>query len=140
MQKKRGKFYAGRSVGQGKQKRILLMARVILGLTDPKVQAEHKNGDTLDNRRENLRPATNAQNQANTGPRVTNVAGTKGVGYNAKQRSPRKWRARISVGRKNVHLGWFLTKEEAVEAYRQKAVELYGEFVPVCPSCVAELK
>jgi hypothetical protein len=122
----RGTYYARRSFWKlGKMKQVS-MARAILGITDSKVAVDHRNGDTLDNRRENLRPATNAQNQANSGLRKNNTLGVKGVSYHPKRN---RWQARIGVGGQRLSLGYFASVVEAAEAYRQKAIEVHGEFV-----------
>lgn len=41
------------------------IARVVLGITDPNILADHINGDVFDNRRENLRAVTREQNAIN---------------------------------------------------------------------------
>jgi len=112
----------------GCQKRFIYLSRALLGLTDRKQYAEHRNGDALDNRRGNLRVATNAQNQANTGKGVSNTSGFKGVYWAPHRNSPKKWAAALRVKRKKVHLGYFLTPQEAGEAYQQKAKAVHGEF------------
>jgi hypothetical protein len=120
-----GKFYAVRSVRFGEKKVLVYMSRQILGLSDRRVFAEHKNGNTLDNQRENLRPSTNAQNQANVGLVVRNTSGFKGITWMPKRK---KWQARIRHQGKKLFLGYFDLPEEAHEAYKVKALELYGEF------------
>jgi len=52
--------------------RYILMHRFILGLKDPKVVVDHKNHNGLDNRRENIRPCTHAENMANRRKKITN--------------------------------------------------------------------
>jgi AP2 domain. len=120
------KYYAVRRQ-VGTKGGLVSMARVILGLTDPKIQAEHKNGDTLDNRRNNLRPATSSQNNANKGLRKDNKYGVRGVTYRA--HLAKGWKAQITFGGKAYYIGYFVTMEEAADAYRQKAQELFGDFV-----------
>ena len=84
--------------------------------------ADHKNGNTLDNRRENLRVATRSQNQANR--RVTpKESGYKGVGRNGK-----RWSARIRVNGNLLNLGTFDTPREAHEAYKEAAIKYHGDF------------
>jgi hypothetical protein len=80
---------------------------------------DHKNHDTLDNRRGNLRPATRSQNLANQRRK-----GTKGVFHTPYGR----WLAKIGFNGKKIYLGTFSTKAEAQAAYANKAVELFGEF------------
>lgn len=116
-----GNWYAVRSLGR----LTIRMHRFILELNNPKVQVDHKNGDGLDNTRENIRIATVAQNQYNQKRRKDNPSGYKGV--NRQQRSD-KWRARIKVSGRMVQLGVFVTPEEAARAYDQRASELWGDY------------
>jgi hypothetical protein len=100
--------------------RCVLMHRFLL---DPPrgVQVDHINGDTLDNRRENIRLATASQNLCNRRP--FGKSGFKGV-----HRTRTAWLARIGFDGKSLHLGSFQTAEEAAKAYDAKAKERYGEF------------
>lgn len=97
----------------------------------PGLIVDHKNGDTLDNRLDNLRLATPSQNSINK-HYAWGASGLKGV-YKKQLRGVSKkgecrWRATIQFERKSIHLGYFTTKEEAHTAYFKKASELYGEF------------
>ncbi len=111
------------AVGVNKYKKIK-MHRDILGVTDPKIQVDHKNGDTLDNRRENLRVATSSQSNANRRRNKNNKSGFKGVTWDKRKQT---WRATIYHG-KQYHLGYFDTPEGAHDAYVAKALELFGGF------------
>lgn len=94
-----------------------LMHRLIMQPPDG-MFTDHINGDGLDNRRENLRICTPAQNSQNS--RAMKGKSYKGVtraGYGT-------YRATF----KNKSLGAFPTKDDAAEAYNQAAVEHYGEF------------
>jgi hypothetical protein len=119
------KYYARRhlAVRVNKYKKIR-MHREIMGVVDPKIQVDHKNGDTLDNRRENLRIATSAQNNANHRMHKSNKSGFKGVCWDKRRQ---RWRATIFKG-KQYYLGYFDTPESAHDAYVAKALELFGEF------------
>jgi hypothetical protein len=86
---------------------------------------DHINGHPSDNRLANLRPASPAQNRANSKANRNSKSGTKGV---SPSRTGRRWRARISINKKTVHLGTFPTKEEANAAYMLAASRHYGEF------------
>lgn len=101
------------------------MHRLILGLTDPKIQADHVNRDTLDNQRKNLRVANPSQNSSNQGIRSDNLSGYTGV-YKRKGRS--LWEAEVWKTGKKYHLGSFDNIVEAALAYDKAVVELHGAF------------
>jgi hypothetical protein len=84
---------------------------------------DHVNGDTLDNRKENLRVCTKSENSRNQKGRA--VSGLKGAYFHKKNQ---KWHSSIRVGTKTINLGYFDTAEEAHRAYCKAAKEHYGEF------------
>lgn len=84
---------------------------------------DHKNGNPLDNQRENLRVATPTQNTMNR-PRPKNKFGATGVHQNLSG----KFIARIRVNGRTHHLGMFGTLAEASSAYETAAKSIYGEF------------
>ena len=79
-----------------------------------KLQVDHINGNTLDNRKCNLRVCTNAQNVWNTGIMKTNKSGYKGV-YWSKEK--KKWHSQITSYGKRIHIGYFNNKIDAHKAY-----------------------
>jgi len=83
---------------------------------------DHVNGDGLDNRRENLRPATEQQNCFNS--RGYAKSGYKGVYTDNGQ----KWYVKISRDRKTFTKGGFDSPEDAARFYNKKATELHGDF------------
>jgi len=85
-------------------------------------QIDHINRDRTDNRIENLRAADNSSNQRNVGLRKDNSTGHKGIHI-----ADGKYLARIRFKNVRHYLGVFKTLEEAVQAYRDKEVELYGK-------------
>lgn len=87
-------------------------------------EIDHINGDRLDNRIENLRPATRKQNSRNRVRPQNNKSGVKGV-YRS---SPNTWRAQIKVDGKQIVLGWFRDLGAARAAYLAAAKEHFGEF------------
>lgn len=93
----------------------------------PKYQIDHINNNRLDNRWENLREATPAENARNVSMFCSNTSGFKGVGLNNKSKT-KPWRARISVNKKSISLGYFATAEEAFEAYKKAAEFYHKEF------------
>lgn len=92
-------------------------------------QIDHIDGDKLNNRISNLRPATQAQNNQNRahqrGPNSLGASFVKG-----------KWRARIKVNGKGIFLGHFNSKEDAHAAYA-KAKTLYHTYNPTVPDRVS---
>lgn len=87
----------------------------------PVAMLDHINGNPKDNRIENLREASAAENARNRSPNKGRT--TKGV-----VRSGGKFFAKISVGRKSHHLGTFQTEEDAARAYDEASVKHHGDF------------
>ena len=101
-----------RVVRDGKTKNgkryLISMAREILGLKyGDKKQADHKDHNTLDNNRLNLRIVTNQQNHFNRN-------NPKGYSWNKPRQ---KYLASIKLNGKRIHLGLFQTTREAHNAY-----------------------
>lgn len=114
-----GKFYAVHYYRRGKKVFALLMHRLIMDV--PKgIQIDHRNGNSLDNRRENLRHATQAQNMHNKRP--FNALGVKGVYANKSKNKPYR------VNFLGKYYGSFETVKEAGLYYDKLAREKHGEF------------
>jgi HNH endonuclease/AP2 domain len=95
------------------------------------MQVDHKNRDTLDNREDNLRVATSGQNRCNAKKKSWRGGMSskyKGVNFHKAQQ---KWRATISVGRKQTHLGTFASEIDAARAYNVAATRMFGEFARI---------
>lgn len=86
---------------------------------------DHVNGNGLDNRRCNLRPATARENQRNRGLQRNSTSGYKGVCFD---KSRRRWLAHIKVNGKFINLGRFDDAIVAAMAYDAAAAEAFGEF------------
>jgi hypothetical protein len=89
------------------------------------MQVDHINGDTLDNRRSNLRICTITENNRNCHKYKNNTSGYKGVHWDKEKR---KWRAAIKVNKKIISLGRFDDPEKAYEAYVAASKKYHGEF------------
>lgn len=90
------------------------------------IYVDHKNGDKLDNRRENIRLCTQRQNAANqqmqTRPKSSKY---KGVYWS---RTNNHWIAQIKFNGKMNYLGWFRTEHQAALVYDLWAKDIFGEF------------
>ena len=111
----------------------LLLHRLVMGVTDPKVLIDHiDRNNTLDNRKTNLRLADRKINAMNRKVRKTSGTGFKGVEkvIQKNKKSPDRvyYRAYIGIEGKHKHLGYYKTPEEAAQAYDKAAVEFFGEF------------
>ena len=104
----------------------ILMHRMIMN-APPNVQVDHKNGDRLDNRKENLRLCNNAENNRNVGLRKKKgrTSPYKGVSW---CKNTNKWRAGITLNYRWIHLGRFIDPKEAALAYDNAAMLYFGEF------------
>lgn len=119
-------LYGSRTEQKNKKKSNILMHRLILGITDKSIKIDHKNGNGLDNRKENLRSSTRNQNARNlTRKRSNNTSGYRGVSF---EKYSGKWMAYIYVEGKQKKLGRYLDQLDAAKAFDKAAKELFGEY------------
>ena len=83
---------------------------------------DHINRIKSDNRIKNLRIVSHSENKQNTEKQANNKSGLKGVWFH---KNTKKWCSSIQVDKKNYHLGSFLNKEDAYEAYKNAAKKLH---------------
>lgn len=103
-------------------------------------EVDHINRNTMDNRKSNLRIVTHRQNQCNQDLQRNNTSGVSGVSYYPPKK---KYRARIKVQHHDLHLGYFKTFEEAVQARNEGMKHLFGEYgvyndVPPAPKWISD--
>jgi len=121
-------WYAMRRVtiaSRPQKQRGIPMHRQVLGVTDSRIHVDHVDGNGLDNRRSNLRPATHSTNQRNAAKQRGRSSRYKGVCWSKKLG---KWQASICLGTRQLHLGVFTDEKEAAEVYDSAALEYFGSF------------
>ena len=92
----------------------------------PPQTVDHINRNKRDNRSKNLRLCSQKENARNASLHKNNSSGYTGV-----LRTPEgKWKARIMVDRKSIHLGHFDNIEEAVKVRREAELKYFKEFAP----------
>lgn len=125
-----GRFYAIRNQKTETGRKGVKMHREVLGLRQGDMDVDHWDRDTLNNRKQNLRKATDAQT-------VMNRIGWSKLGFKGVHVNPRcklkPFAARIRIRGVDKHLGYFATAVDAAKAYNQKAIELFGEFARLNP-------
>jgi len=100
----------------------MALHRMVIGAKVGEV-VDHVNGDTFDNRRENLRIVTVTENNQNVRrARVTSKSGVLGVNWHKRTK---KWRAQIRLNKASIHIGYFDDINEASAAYQAKKRELH---------------
>jgi len=115
-----GHFYAVRK----ENGRSIKMHRQIMNAPDHLV-VDHIDHDGLNNRRENLRICTFAENCRNR--RTSRHKSSKYKGVHCLKRN-HKWAAQVTCDHKRNHLGYFGDEIDAAKAYDRAALELFGEF------------
>jgi len=93
----------------------------------PEHELDHRDLNKLNNRFDNLRPATRSQNTSNKPVQKNSKTGVRGVN----RRENGKFRAYVGVHGKRINVGQYDTIEEAQAAYVAAAREYHGEFARV---------
>ena len=93
----------------------------------PQKEIDHIDRDPTNNRIENLREATSGENKQNKALQSNNKSGYPGVSWHKKAN---KWRSRIYINRKEIHLGLFEDYSDACKAYDEAKLK-YHVFSPV---------
>ena len=116
--------YNGIRKRAGRKRTTLCLHHLIMGKPQKGMVIDHVNHNGFDNRKENLREITRAQNMRNMRSQKNSSSKYKGVGW---CKSREKWISRIKHNRKTINLGYFSSEEDAALAYNKKAIELWGE-------------
>ncbi len=124
--KSRGGWYAKTRycTGETMTERAFVLSRMLLD-APAGLLVDHRNHNTLDNRRENIRIVDHTGNQLNRfgANRDNKSSGIRGVHWDA---NARKWKARIKKNGVSHHLGMFVSKGLAALAVQTKLAELEG--------------
>ena len=92
----------------------------------PKETIDHINRDKLDNRKNNLRLCSQKENSRNLSLAKNNTSGVTGV----TKTKHGTWKARITVDRKEIHLGNYKSLDKAAKARRNAEIKYFGDYAP----------
>jgi len=117
-------FYAARASSRRMgERKLIFMHRVIINTPDD-MYTDHIDNNGLNNQRNNLRPCTNSQNQANREKHIEGTSEYKGLYYDKSRRS---WQ--ISITKDGERFQKRRKSEVAAAlSYNKMAIELFGEF------------
>lgn len=99
--------------------------RLIMGFPNNFIDHIHGEQSRNDNRKSNLRIATESQNAMNRKISTKNTSGISGVSWDTKHR---KWKVGITINNKAIHLGYFDNLESASEARKEAEEKYFGEW------------
>jgi len=119
---KNNQVYVFRNFTLSRKRHSAAMHRYLMGFSA--MEVDHINGNTLDNRINNLRLSTRSGNCANRG-KLKGTNSYKGVYFISKSG---KWRALIRKDKIRYHLGMFNTELEAINAYNNAAKKYHGNY------------
>jgi hypothetical protein len=104
----------------------IMLHRFLVGLVpDDGMICDHSNRDTTDNRKQNLRICSRAENNRNA---KKNKRGTSSKYKGVTRRPSGRFGVYINYNKKPLCLGTYDTEEEAALVYNKKALQLYGEY------------
>jgi hypothetical protein len=121
-----GNWYAARSVYVAYRTQVTVrLHHCVIGYPLNGFDVDHKDGDGLNNQKDNLRIVTRPQNQMNRENNKNNILGVKGIHWVERLK---KFRAQIVIEGKKKHLGVFKTLDEAITTYKKAEDTYFGAF------------
>jgi hypothetical protein len=119
-------LYIQGNTSQGKyNQKMQQLHRFLLDVEDINILVDHRNGDTFDNRRDNLRQVNKSQNAINSKLRSDNKSGYKGISWD---NTRNKWVVRLRLKDKYLFLGQFDCIEDAFRVRQEAENKYYGEY------------
>ena len=117
-------YYAIRNKSKIKEgsEGTVYMHKVLMN-TPNEFRTDHKNGNTLDNQKHNLRITNHCSNIQNRKKNINNTSGYKGV-----SRNQNKWMVQLNVNNKHIYGGKFINIIEAARHYDDLALKYFGEY------------
>ena len=103
-----------------------LVAIAFIDNLDNKKCVDHIDNNRHNNNVKTLRWATRSQNSQNASLSSKNTSGTKGVSWHE---GKSRWTAQITINGKQINLGSFINKEDAINIRVQSAKDAFGEFI-----------
>ena len=117
--------YAVRNIVENGKHKTLGLHRFILNITDENIKVDHKNRNTLDNRKENLRPCNTSENNSNRICMPKSTSKYLGVYFH---KGTGKYMARIKKDKSTIYLGVFKDEKDAAIAYNKAAIKYHNQF------------
>jgi hypothetical protein len=108
----------------GSHPRVLLLHRVLLGITDSNIDVDHKDRNGLNCQRANLRVCSAGENLGNQAKTRTYRGKPTSSRFKGVSKERGKWCAAFRYKR----IGLFSSEEDAARAYDRAALEYYGPF------------
>jgi len=105
--------------------KVGLLHRFIMDATEKSQVVDHKNGDTMNNRKYNLRKCSSSENSMNQKKRKSK-SGIRGVIWHENSNS---WMAYMKMNNKFKNLGYYHDVEDAIKARKLAEETYFGEYM-----------